>query len=390
MKNRLITLFLIVIAITCGVPSYAQSTMGSVYIGVNIHGANSVVSYVRNSDGTLTFQGLYSTGGRASTGITGLSGGGTTTPITTSYGQGAIGIDDKRRFLFVVNPASGTISTFSIAASGLTLIGQTPSGGSNPISITTRGKYLYVLHRAGNQSLNGFEIQDSGNLTPIAGSRQSVLYSFFDSAVTTVANTIGLDPASQYIVVGEDFSFGWPNQGQLLGGQVLVFPVDSNGVPQPTITALGFGGWYSTFPAFAFGLDQTYLSIGAGLLHWFSIAPTGPINALVNTDGFRICVAPNRLSGFFSSRDNGATVTGFTATPSGQGNLQTTTTTQLPTGSYPTDLGFSSDGKYLYALGAGSKTIYALSVGSNQSLTSIGSFSQGLSDTMVLFAMLAR
>ncbi len=79
------------------------------------------------------------------------------------------------KFVYTSNPGSGTISGFSIAASGsLTPIGSTilatlPTGSANlDIAISGDGKYLYTIN-SGTGSVSLFGVNADGTLTPLNG-----------------------------------------------------------------------------------------------------------------------------------------------------------------------------------------------------------------------------
>lgn len=127
---------------------------------------NAVLGYRIEANGSLTkLPGSpYATGGL-----------GTGSDI---FNQGGVVVSDDGRTLFVVNPASNTISVFLIGRDGRLTMAQGspfPTYGITPISIAVRGKLLYVAHVGtafstltcgGGCDLRGFRI-DEGQLVPI-------------------------------------------------------------------------------------------------------------------------------------------------------------------------------------------------------------------------------
>ena len=127
-----------------------------VYTLSNQVGGNTVMDYLRSSDGSLTFSASYAAGG------TGTGGG--------LGNQGAIALDEDGEVLLAVNPGSNSISSFTITGSGLTLKSTVNSGGMRPVSITIEDEIVYVLNAGGTGNISGFNLGNDNTLTPIASS----------------------------------------------------------------------------------------------------------------------------------------------------------------------------------------------------------------------------
>src|SRR6185437_3113824 len=82
-----------------------------------------------------------------------------------------LAISGDGRYLFAVNTASQTISSFAIAADGtLTLLGAAQShvpGAITDVALTHGGRLLYVL-QGGATAVTGFSVH-AGALTELAG-----------------------------------------------------------------------------------------------------------------------------------------------------------------------------------------------------------------------------
>lgn len=133
----------------------------TVYTTTNAAGPNAVAAFnLEPKTGTLTFQGLYPTGGIGN-------------PNTVRASQAAMITD--RDFLYVVNPGSNDISVFRIEDDGsLELTGPpTPSGGLQPVSLAiSQHGILFVANQGNSQvpgNYTGFRSK-SGLLEPIPGS----------------------------------------------------------------------------------------------------------------------------------------------------------------------------------------------------------------------------
>ena len=126
-----------------------------VYLQTNDAGANEVIVFAAGDNGSLTETGRYATGG-AGSGV----------PHLKSQGSVAA----MGGWLLVTNAGSGDVSAFAIDGDALTLAGRTPSGGSEPTSITVRGDLAFVLNAAGEPNVTGFRVGDGG-LEPLAVTR---------------------------------------------------------------------------------------------------------------------------------------------------------------------------------------------------------------------------
>jgi 6-phosphogluconolactonase len=115
--------------------------------------ANQVAMYRRAADGTLTLLGYFDTGGQGSG------------PGQRFAGDGlgaahSVQLSQDRRWLFVTNAGSDTVSVFSVGEDSLQLTGVVPTGDSSqshrfPNSVTQYGDLVYVLNAADEGSLRG-------------------------------------------------------------------------------------------------------------------------------------------------------------------------------------------------------------------------------------------
>ena len=127
---------------------------GKAFISTNSPAGNEVLVYSRSRTGPATLVSRYATKG-----------------VGTGAGlgsQGAVTLSRDGRYLFVVNAASHTVSTFALRDSGLELKSVVDSGGLTPTSVTEKDGIVYVLNAGGSGGVNGFRNQ-RGALRPIAG-----------------------------------------------------------------------------------------------------------------------------------------------------------------------------------------------------------------------------
>jgi hypothetical protein len=141
---------------------------GKLFISTNSPAGNTVLIYARSVSGPAVLRGSVPTGGQG----TGAGLG----------SQGAVTLSHNGRWLFVVNAASNTVSTFEIRARGLELRSVADSGGLMPTSVTENDGLVYVLNAGGSGNVTGFR-NGRGVLQPVAG------------AVGTLSANTGTAPA---------------------------------------------------------------------------------------------------------------------------------------------------------------------------------------------------
>src|SRR5688572_2585571 len=124
---------IVVLAAAAALPAAvrAEGIAGAVYVATNAVAGNGILVFDRFADGELEARGEVPTGG-----------------LGTGAGlgnQGGLVLDPSGRHLFAVNAGSDSVSTFDVTPSGLSLLSVTAAGGALPVSLTVRGRLLYVL-----------------------------------------------------------------------------------------------------------------------------------------------------------------------------------------------------------------------------------------------------
>jgi 6-phosphogluconolactonase (cycloisomerase 2 family) len=89
--------------------------------------------------------------------------------------QGALIISHGNRFLLAVNAGSNEISVLKIRKNELEIVDVVSSGGIRPISLTLHDDLLYVLNEGGTPNITGFDFDEDGTLTPLAGSTRPLI-----------------------------------------------------------------------------------------------------------------------------------------------------------------------------------------------------------------------
>jgi 6-phosphogluconolactonase len=322
--------------------------IGAVYTQTNSAEENVVKAFARAADGTLTFVADYLTGGRGN-GAPGLG------------SQGAVIIAEDR-FVLAVNAGSNQISSFRIAASGLTLVETIASGGTMPVSLAARGRLVYVLN-AGSDNVTGFLLNGMGDLTAIPGSTRGL------SGRGVMPAQVGFEPRGSRLIVTEKAT-----------NQIDVFVVNANGTltgpsvfPSSGTTPFGFefsrGGVLVVSEAFGGASNASATSsytIGSGSLNTVSASvPT------TETAACWVVITSNQQYAYVTNTGSN-TVTGYRLAPNGTLTRLNDNGVTARTQSTPIDAAFSPNSQFLYTLDRGSGAISIFTVNANGSLTSIG------------------
>ena len=335
-----------------------QVNYNALYSATNNPGANAVVWWRRNANGTLTKKGTVKTGGK---GIAMQQPFGF--PIEDSSGSIALTSDGK--ILFVPNAGDNTISAFQITSKGPKLVDRVTSGGILPVSLTVHKNVLYILNELSG-TIFGYRFSATGFLTPIVNSER---------ALSTIGNLgvsaqIGFDPSGKTLVVSQ-------RQLPAHKGTIDTFKVNGDGstgpaVPHTADDANPFGfafagerliisnvGFVATPPGVMpnpvdptqfNGTTSSYNLSGTNL----TLNNTAPANArascwVVISKDKKYAFVVNTLSASVPTTGSGkGSISRYSIGSDGKLTLlgQTDTT---PAG-FPGDEALSSDGKYLYVL----------------------------------------
>jgi 6-phosphogluconolactonase len=329
---------------------FARGEGKHVYTLSNQVSGNAVLDYYRNSNGTLTFNASYPTGGTGTCGGLG--------------NQGAVIItdDEEEELLLAVNPGSNTISSFKIKENGLQLKSTVSSGGIRPVSITQHQNIVYVLNAGGTGNIAGFRLGNNDKLTAIANSTRPL------SSATAGAAQVSFVNEGKVVVVTEKAT-----------NKIITYTINEWGVPgaMHTITSanptpFGFDAGHNgnIFVSEAVGgapgastlssyrvynngvITLTDGPVGAGqsAACWVVITGNGKYAFTTNT-------ASNNISNYNVNRQNG--------------DISINTAIAATTGMGPIDAALSNNSKYLYILNAVSHTIGAYGVANNGSLSSV-------------------
>ncbi len=288
----------------------------------------------RSGNGTLTMAGSFSTGG------TGTDAG--------LGSQGALVLDGN--LIFAVNAGSDEVSVLSVRGNGLTLVDKKSSGGTHPISLTTNGRFLYVLNDGGTGNIAGFKINHDGTIYQIAGSIQPL-----GSGAAGPAQ-IEFSPSGRLLVVTEKATnmidtyvvgFGGVTSGPITqasaGDTPYGFVFDNRG---RIIVSDAFGGGSLAGAMSSYDVSSSGISLISGPVYdkqtapcWVAITKNGKFAYTTNTGTSNISGYRVRHNGSLELFNDG-------------GNTAST-----GAGSSPIDMAVSNNSQYLYALSHGTNTI---------------------------------
>jgi 6-phosphogluconolactonase (cycloisomerase 2 family) len=318
------------VALVAAAAPAAASDRGTVYTSTNSASGNEVLVLDRAGDGSLKPAGSFSTDG-AGTGA-GLG------------SEGAIALSESKRFLYVVNAGSDSVSTLVVRGKRLDLLATTLSGGDRPISVTVHRDLLYVLNAA-DGTIAGFSGARHGELAPIPASTQSIT---------------GADPAQ----------VRFSNDGEALvvtnkaTNTIDTFAVDHEGRAGPAQPTASEGD-----TPFGFDFDRRgHLIVSeaaASAVSSYSLAANGSLNVIspaVPDQGAAACWVEVGKSGRFAyvSNTGSGSISSYSVARDGSVELQQPIAAATGDGSAPADLAESPSGRVLLALlpGTGSVASY--------------------------------
>jgi 6-phosphogluconolactonase (cycloisomerase 2 family) len=126
---------------------------------------NQIVAYRRSADGSLHQAGTYPTGGRGGS----LNG----AVVDRLASQGSLTYDKAHRTLYSVNAGSNTVTVFGVAGDRLIRRQVINSGGTFPVSVAVHGAEVYVLNARAGGAVQGY-LSILGHLVPLPSEHRSL------------------------------------------------------------------------------------------------------------------------------------------------------------------------------------------------------------------------
>ncbi|MDX6326265.1 MAG: hypothetical protein QOK15_2619 [Nocardioidaceae bacterium] len=325
----------------------------AVFVQTDNPNGNAVIAYDRALNGTLTRAGSYATGGRGGV----LEG----SVVDHLASQGSLQLDRWHHTLYAVNAGSNTVTVFGVDGDQLHRRAIVPSGGAFPVSIALHGHLVYVLNARHGGSVQGFR-RLNGGLAPIAGSKR----------------WLGLDASAspEFVNTPGQVSFS-PDGSHLLvttkanGNDVDVFAVRRNG-------SLSAARTVNNLPdavPFAVVWDQfgrlVLAEAGTNSVATFRLSDNGVIHPIATraTGQAATCWIVRSGDAVFASNAGSATLSRYRVER--RGRLTSLGTTGTDPGTV--DAAVTVGGKFLYVQAGAAGQVDAFRVGSNGSLTPLGS-----------------
>ena len=325
----------------------------AVFVESDQTGSNTVISYSRSTDGSISFVATYPTGGAG-----GSAAGSAADPLAS---QGGLALVDHGKELIATNPGSNSVSVFAVFGPYLHLIQQFPSGGLFPVSITSHDDLVAVLNAGGAGSVSEFRFQ-WGRLVALNNQTRPLgLTNTTPPFYLAGAGQVGYSPNGQFLIVTTKASTS----------SYEVFTVSDRGdlSSSATVTAAA-----NAVP-FAFTFDANGRIVAAeasnSSVSTYSIGSNGLLT-LVGTvsDGqAALCWISGAQGFFFGSNAGGGDVSSFGETAVGVPTLLNAKAAITHPGT--TDSAVSPDGAFLYVESGGSGALDAFAINTNGTLTPI-------------------
>ena len=327
-----------------------QQAHGFVYVQTNAEEMNEVVVYRRHADGRLERLGSYLTGGT-----------GSGKPHLPS--QSSVVLSDGK--LFVANAGSGDVTVFAIDEEALILADRASSRGSAPTSIAVHDEHVYVLNTGGQPNVAGFRLDAQGRLVALPGSTQSL--------------GVGSDPAQ--------VAFSLDGRTLLVTDRaadaIHAFAVDADGVAGAPVANPSSGatpyGFDFTPDGAVIVTEAAGAQVGKATASSYRLNGDGelvPVSGAVPSTRSEVCWAVVSKDGrtVFVTNFGDGTISTYAIGEDGSIELrEAVAATTIEGEPGLRDEALSADGRYLYALHADAREVFAWEVGDGGTLTALGS-----------------
>jgi 6-phosphogluconolactonase len=370
---------------------------GAVFVQSNDETANEVVAFARKQDGTLREVGRYPTGG---TGTGSFEDSAQGIVLGTSDGEASpIQNVDRADLLFVANAGSGSVSVFRVLEGGLELVGQTPSGGKRPVSLTVNRGLLYVLNSGEEDrrlilgptsalencghgdlpSVTGFRVGPDGVLQPIEDSTRQL-----SGRARSGCAQVSFTPDGRTLVVSERIA-SLPGQAKDGKGTFDLFDVRYDGTlgrkQQVDPSGAGPFGFNFTKDGKLVASEQNggLANPGGGHAATYEINGDRTLKAVngsvpnAQTDSCWVAITDDQKFAFVSSPFNGGIISSYRLGQDGSLTLAQPVATApdgkdvnndvVPEGT--TDMTLSRDSQFLYQLNSFTGSLWVFKVGAD-------------------------
>lgn len=325
----------------------------ALFVETDAPSGNTIISYLRGSDGTISLAGQYATGGFGAAGANSSA-----APLGSQDGLLLVDHDAE---LIATNAGSDTLTVFSVHGTSLKPIQQIASGGQFPNSIAARGNLVTVLNAGGAGSVQEFSLVNHKLVTLPGENRTLALNNTTPPDYVHGAGQVGYTPDGQHLIVTTKHSTD----------SFEVFSVSSNGTlgTAPVITPANNPVPYD------FNFDSS------GRIFALEAATSSASVYTVNADGTltsdgtiadgqkALCWISSANGYFYGSNAGSATITSFDESAAGAPQIVTTVAATAHAGT--TDSVVSPDNKFLFVESGGAGTIDSYAIASNGALTQV-------------------
>lgn len=375
---------------------------------------NGVMMYHRHADGTLTLVpgSPFLTEGQGA--------GGAYFPPTDPLGSvNSIIVDEKNKYLFVVDAGSDQVSVFRIHHNKLTHIETVSSGGTFPNSLAVRNNMLYVLNSGGTTNIMAFKVCKNGRLKGLKRCNLQPPLNVWPivpdglGLTTAIPSEIGFSPNGRFLLVVRKEGFLCSNPAfpaclaNVAGpGRIDVYALDKKSRvidcanPTANINMRSPAG-RMPFP-FIFSENGQLLvgeflgtagsaitPFGTSAMSSYNLKSDGVlevISADVGNGQSGLCWAVRSGNYVYTSNFLSATISLYSVDKNGNLTLLDPVAANLnvlnPSASSVIDSAVTSDGRFLYQLTDSNGLIYAFEINKmDGSLTFIGTVSSGSEPT---------
>lgn len=350
----LVTGFLTTNSLAGATSAHDQAPTGhALFVETDQTGANSVISYTRGTDGTVSYVATYPTGGAGA-----AAAGSAADPLAS---QGGLALVDNGRELIATNPGSNSVSIFDVFGPYLHLVQQIPSGGTFPVSVASQNGLVTVLNSGGAGSVSEYRLL-FGRLVALNNETRSLgLANSTPPNFLAGAGQVGYSPNGQFLIATTKSSTN----------SYEVFTVGFNGnlSSSAKVTAAANPNPFS----FTFDAHGRLVAAEAGnsSVSTYSIDSNGSLT-LVGTvsDGqAALCWISGAQGYFFGSNAGSGDVSSFGETAGGAPTLVNAKAATAHAGTI--DSAVSPDGAFLYVESGGSGALDAYAINANGTLTPI-------------------
>jgi 6-phosphogluconolactonase len=246
---------------------------------------------------------------------------------------------------------------------GLTLTDKVSSGGVFPVSLTIFQDLVYVLNAGASPNITGFNLRNTGQLTPLADSTRAL------TSTGTYAQ-VGFDPQGKTLVVTDKAD-----------SKILVYSIGHDGLPGTTPVTSPSSG----ITPFGFIFDQRghlfVVEAGTNAVSSYEILPDDTLEVIspsVPNGQIAACwIAGTKSGDIFTANPGTHTISAYKLM-AGEGSLSLLNGA-AGVGHTPLDLSATVNGRFLYALDPSIGSIDMFRIEPDGSLTGLGTVSGGLS-----------